>query len=96
MVGHSDPSQAGSKKSSKPDEAAQRAINAKVYLVTDKSIDPSRISVYTGAAVSKAVESFLIPSGATLNQTELAPVDETIPVIPRNAYDKHRKGKKKH
>ncbi len=96
MVGHRDPGEPGSKKSSKPDEAAQRAVNAKGYLVTDKGIDPSRISVYTGAAASKAVESFLIPSGATLNQTELAPVDQTITVIPRKTYGKHRKGKKKH
>jgi len=96
MVGHRDPSEAGSKKSSKPGEAAQRAINAKAYLVTDKGIDPSRISVYTGTAANKAVESILIPSGATLDTTELAPVDETIPVIPRNAYIKHRKGKRKH
>jgi len=94
MIGHRDPGEAGAKNSSSFDEAAQRAVNAKDYLVTDKGIDSSRISTYTGAAANKTVESIVIPAGATLNQTDLAPVDQRITVIPRQTYRKHRNAKR--
>jgi hypothetical protein len=44
---------------------AQRAINAKDYLVTEKGIDASRVSVMTGTTDGQTVEDYLVPSGAT-------------------------------
>jgi hypothetical protein len=59
--------------------AAQRAVNAKDYLVTEQGIDPSRISVATGTANGQTVENYLVPSGATFtNDVQgTTPVDET-------------------
>ena len=45
--------------------AAQRAVNTKEYLVTDKGIDASRITVATGTGDDQKVENYLVPSGAT-------------------------------
>ena len=44
--------------------AAQRAVNTKQYLVTDKGIDPSRITVATGTGDDQKVENYLVPAGA--------------------------------
>lgn len=59
--------------------AAQRAVNAKEYLVTDKGIDASRISVATGTGDDQKVENYLVPSGADVNSdvTGTTPVDES-------------------
>jgi hypothetical protein len=67
------------KKAIVEDSAAQRAVNAKEYLVTDKGIDATRISVATGAADAQTVETYLVPSGATfINDVHgTTPVDET-------------------
>jgi hypothetical protein len=61
------------------DDAAQRAVNTKEYLVTEKGIDASRISVATGTTDSQTVENYLVPSGATFTAdvTGTTPVDET-------------------
>lgn len=44
---------------------AQRAVNAKDYLVTEKGIDASRVSVTTGTTDGQTVEDYLVPAGAT-------------------------------
>ena len=44
---------------------AQRAVNAEDYLVTEKGIDASRVSVMTGTTDGQTVEDYLVPSGAT-------------------------------
>jgi hypothetical protein len=49
------------------DSAAQRAVNAKDYLVKEKGIDPSRITVVTGAEDGQKVEDYLVPAGATFS-----------------------------
>ncbi|MBT9330678.1 OmpA family protein [Paracidobacterium acidisoli] len=49
------------------DLAAQRAVNTKEYLVTDKGIDPSRIQVRTGTAAQGEVENYLVPAGANFD-----------------------------
>ena len=59
------------------DLAAQRAVNTKDYLVTDKGIDASRIELYTGTTDSETVTTTLVPLGATLDTTGLTPVDES-------------------
>lgn len=59
--------------------AAQRAVNTKEYLTTDKGIDPSRISVATKEGDDQKVENYLVPSGANFDQdvTGTTPVDES-------------------
>jgi outer membrane protein OmpA-like peptidoglycan-associated protein len=62
------------------DLAAERAVNVKEYLVTEKGIDASRISVYTGTEDAQKVDTYLVPSGATFaNDVQgTTPVDETV------------------
>jgi outer membrane protein OmpA-like peptidoglycan-associated protein len=59
--------------------AAQRAVNAKDYLVTEQGIDASRISVATGTTEGQTEENYLVPAGATFTTdvTGTTPVDET-------------------
>ena len=61
------------------DSAAQRAVNAKDYLVTEQGIDASRISVATGTTDGQTVEDYLVPAGATFSSdvSGTTPVDET-------------------
>ncbi len=67
-------------------KAAERAVNAKSYLVTEKGIDSSRISVYTGSQDGKTVTTTLIPAGATMDSTGDTAVDESaVKAQPRNA-----------
>jgi hypothetical protein len=79
------------------DPAAERAVNTKEYLVTEKGIDPSRISVATGSTDGKSVEDYLVPSGATFTSDVqgTTPVDETMvkPVArkPLGAKPHHKK-----
>lgn len=72
---------AAKRKHAKPVEnlAAQRAVNTKDYLVTEKGIDASRISVATGSGDDQKVENYLVPSGANFNSdvTGTNPVDES-------------------
>jgi len=57
---------------------AQRAVNAKDYLVTEKGIDASRVSVATGVADSQTVENYLVPADAVFSADiqGTTPVDE--------------------
>jgi hypothetical protein len=60
--------------------AAQRAVNTKEYLVTEKGIDASRISVVIGSTPGQTVEDYLVPAGASFT-TEVngtTPVDESV------------------
>ena len=59
--------------------AAQRAVNAKDYLVTDQGIDPSRISVATGTTDGQTVQDYLVPAGANFSSdvSGTTPVDES-------------------
>jgi hypothetical protein len=83
------------------DLAAQRAVNTKEYLVTDKGIDASRIGVATGSTDGQAVEDYLVPADATFNNdvqgTTL--VDETaVKAQARKPLDRkqgHKKAAKK-
>jgi len=79
------------------DSAALRGVNAKEYLVTDKGIDATRISVATGTADAQTVETYLVPSGATFTNDVhgTTPVDETMvkPIVrkplPQRHHGKH-------
>lgn len=76
--------------------AAERAVNEKDYLVTEKGVDASRISVYTGAPGSKSSATTIIPDGATFDTSGLTPVDEgKFKPQSRTAPVKHRHHHKK-
>jgi hypothetical protein len=47
--------------------AAQRAVNTKDYLVKEKGIDASRVTVRTGTQSVDEVENYLVPAGATFD-----------------------------
>jgi hypothetical protein len=67
------------KKAKVDDFAAERAVNTKDYLVKEKGIDPSRISVATSPTDAQKVEDYLVPSGASFSSDVqgTTPVDET-------------------
>jgi hypothetical protein len=79
--------------------AAQRAINAKDYLVTEQGIDASRISVDTGSTEGQTVENYLVPAGATFTSdvSGTTPVDETAvkPQARKPLPQRHPAGKAK-
>jgi hypothetical protein len=62
------------------DFAAQRAVNTKDYLVTEKGIDASRVIVTTSTADDQRVEDYLVPAGASFSSdvAGATAVDETI------------------
>jgi hypothetical protein len=65
-------------------QASERAVNEKEYLVTEKGLDASSISVYIGTAGTNSDATTLIPAGATFDTTGLTPVDETaVKAVPR-------------
>jgi hypothetical protein len=55
--------------------ASERANNTKAYLVSEKGIDASRITVYTGSLDVRSVSTTLIPSGATFDTKGDTPLD---------------------
>jgi outer membrane protein OmpA-like peptidoglycan-associated protein len=57
--------------------AAQRAINTKDYLTREKGLDPSRISVMTGGEDEDKSDIYIVPPGATFNEPNTQPVDES-------------------
>ncbi|MGB6158447.1 MAG: REJ domain-containing protein [Acidobacteriaceae bacterium] len=72
--------------------AAQRAVNTKAYLVTEKGIDASRIQVRTGTNGQNEVEDYLVPAGATFDNDVpgTTPVDENaVKAQPRTAPVHH-------
>jgi hypothetical protein len=101
LVGNDDPKEQAidakeaKRKHPKPGIAAERAVNTKDYLVTEKGIDASRISVYTGGAGDQTVTTTLIPAGATLDTAGDTVVDESaVQAVPRNPVKKAMKKKK--
>ena len=73
--------------------AAQRAVNTKDYLVSEKGIDASRINVYTGTADDQNVTTTLVPNGATLDTSSSTPVSDTVKATPRTAPVRRSKKK---
>jgi len=72
--------------------AAQRAVNAKAYLVQQQGIDPSRIGVSTGTGQQQVADIIWVPQGvnegtcAELQNTTA--VDESVVKPSENAYPK--------
>jgi len=75
------------------DHAAQRAENAKDYLVTEKGIDASRITIASGSADAQKVEDYLVPAGANFgNDVQgTTPIDETTVKPEKPAEHHHHK-----
>lgn len=58
--------------------AAQRATNAKTYLVKEKGIDPARIEVRTGKTSEASAGIWIVPAGATYNDPNTEVVKEAV------------------
>ncbi|HEX3662070.1 MAG TPA: hypothetical protein VHU89_11595 [Acidobacteriaceae bacterium] len=71
--------------------AAQRAVNTKDYLVTDKGIDASRIQVRTGTSGQNEVSDYLVPSGANFDNDVqgTSQVSGDVQPQPRNPVHHH-------
>jgi len=72
--------------------AAQRAVNTKAYLVTEKGIDASRIQVRTGTSGQNEVDDYLVPAGANFDNDVpgTTAVDENaVKAQPRNPVARH-------
>jgi hypothetical protein len=78
--------------------AAQRSVNAKDYLVTEKGIDASRITSATGTTDGQTVENYLVPSGANFSGDVqgTTPVDESTvkPEVRKPLAERHHSSKK--
>ncbi len=72
--------------------AAQRAVNAKAYLVQQQGIDPSRVEVRQGTGQQKVADIIWVPQGADENACadlqNTTPVDESLVKPSQNAYPK--------
>ncbi len=72
------------------DLAAQRAVNAKAYLVQQQGIDPSRIEVRKGTGKDHLADIFWIPQGADTATASVlqgtTPVNESVVTPSENAY----------
>jgi hypothetical protein len=80
------------------DFASQRAVNTKDYLVTEKGIDASRVSVATGTTDWQTVEDYMVPAGASFSAdvAGTTAVDESMvkpearkPLGEKQAHRKH-------
>ncbi len=86
IVGYADgekaPMEGTGKKRHPMNLAAQRAVNAKAYLVQEQGIDPSRIGVRTGTGQQKEADIIWVPQGADENKCadlqNTTPVDESV------------------
>ena len=85
IIGYADgdkaPMEGTGKKRHPMNLAAQRAVNAKAYLVQEQGIDPSRIEVRTGTGQSKTADIIWVPQGADENSATSCPqLQNTTPV----------------
>ncbi len=89
IVGYADgekaPMEGTGKKRHPMDLAAQRAVNAKAYLVQEDGIDPSQVDVRTGTGQSMVADIVWVPQGANENDpitcaalANTTPVDESV------------------
>jgi len=84
VVGNHDPQES-------PEASAQRSLNVKLYLTTEKGIDANRIELRTGESTGRTADTVLVPRGATWNPggttsfdpTKVAPTGEPYARPPR-------------
>jgi hypothetical protein len=66
--------------------AAERAVNTKSYMTTEKGIDASRIEPRTGTGDDQKTELWIVPAGATFPAEGTTVVDQTkVKAMPRAA-----------
>ncbi len=74
--------------------AAQRAVNAKAYLVQEQGVDSSRVEVRQGTGQQQLADIIWVPQGADENACSdlqnTTPVDESMVQPSENAYPKPR------
>jgi hypothetical protein len=76
-------------------KAAERAVNAKDYLVSEKGLNPARIAVYTGTADARNATTTIVPEGAIFDTAGLSPVDEAaVRPTPRQPLPTGRRRRK--
>jgi hypothetical protein len=61
-----------------PQVAAQRAMNARAYLVEEKGIDSSRVEVRTGIEDAQKVILWIVPAGATFDMSNTVSINESL------------------
>ena len=87
IVGFADP------KELKPEKlAAERAANAKAYLVKEKGIDASRIEIRTGSGGGMKAEIWFVPAGASFTEAGTTVVSTAPTKVP---YGRHAAPAKK-
>lgn len=86
IIGNTDPKEKGKNLS------AQRAVNAKAYLVTEKGIDASRIEVRSGGTGGMTDSFYIVPAGAQ-PPSEGTAIDES-KVKAKAAPAHHRRAKR--
>lgn len=104
IVGYADgekaPMEGTGKKRHPMNLAAQRAVNAKAYLVQQQGIDPSRVEVRQGTGQQKVADIIWVPQGADENACadlqNTTPVDESVVKPSENAYPKPKKAAPMH
>ena len=64
------------------DLVAQRAVNMKAYLVTEKGVDTSRVQVRTGTNRQDEAENDLVPTGANFDNEVQGTTAEGLDVTP--------------
>jgi len=79
IVGNSAPGE-------KSQAAAERALNARQYLIKEKGIDPTRIDLRIGTSPDKTATNTLVPAGATFIDLNARPFDEKTIVRHGQAY----------
>jgi opacity protein-like surface antigen len=91
LVGNRESKESAAKGKKTPNYAAERAVNTKDYLVTEKGIDPSRIMVYIGTDDARTITTTLVPSGATNPVASDTSVDENaVKAVRRTTSERHR------
>ena len=104
IVGYADgekaPMEGTGKKRHPMNLAAQRAVNAKAYLVQQQGIDPSRVDVRQGTGQQKVADIIWVPQGADENACadlqNTTPVNESVVKPSENAYPKPKKAAPMH
>ncbi len=71
--------------------AAQRAVNARLYLTQEKGIDPSRIELRVGDGNGKTATDTLVPAGATFTETGTHRFNESTVTPGGQPYGKPKK-----
>lgn len=89
IVGNAEPTE------KRKDLAAERAVDAKAYLSggeAKQGIDASRIEVRTGSGGTKTADFWIVPAGATFNESGTTAVDESkVKPIPDHPQPAARK-----